>query len=241
MTTRSAALLLTVLPSIPFLFGQELRSAAVAQAPAAGQTTSAESLRQIIPGHFMSSAFTAGRPFSGGIIVTSEGAVVVDALGSEAVGRAQRESITSVIEQPVRYLVSSSFHNRYQQGEPRLCGCFQGRTRQLSRGPCRADATRRRVCRRAAVAPAERNFSRSHDAARRRKGNSDSLFRPGPYDGRLHRVRAAGPNCLSERAVLLRGVSEHGAGLRRFVAASARRSPVPRGRYFRAGSRSPSG
>ena len=112
MTTRSAALLLTVLPSIPFLFGQELRSAAVAQAPAAGQTTSAESLRQIIPGHFMYSAFTAGRPFSGGIIVTSEGAVVVDALGSEAVGRAQRESVTSVIKQPVRYLVSSSFHDQ---------------------------------------------------------------------------------------------------------------------------------
>ena len=116
MTTRSAALLLTVLPSIPFLFGQELRSAAVAQAPAAGQTTSADSLRQIIPSHFMYSAFTAGRPFSGGIIVTSEGAVVVDALGSEAVGRAQRESITSAIKQPVRYLVSSSFHDRSSKG-----------------------------------------------------------------------------------------------------------------------------
>src|SRR5512143_756638 len=89
MTTRSAALLLTVLASIPFLCAQELRGAAVAQAPAAGQTTGADSLRQIIPGHFMYSAFTAGRPFSSGIIVTSEGAVVIDTLGSEAVGRAQ--------------------------------------------------------------------------------------------------------------------------------------------------------
>ena len=62
MTARSAALLLTVLPSIPFLLGLELRSAAAAQAPAAGQTTSAESLKQIILGHFMYSAFTAGRP-----------------------------------------------------------------------------------------------------------------------------------------------------------------------------------
>ena len=88
MTTRSAALLLAVLASIHFLHGQELRGAAIAQAPAAGQTTSAESLRQIIPGHFMYSAFTAGRPFSSGIIVTSEGAVVIDTLGSEAVGRA---------------------------------------------------------------------------------------------------------------------------------------------------------
>src|SRR5688572_19573071 len=35
MTTRSAALLLTVFASIPFLCAQELRSAAAAQAPAA--------------------------------------------------------------------------------------------------------------------------------------------------------------------------------------------------------------
>src|SRR4026208_2603375 len=122
MTARSAAVLLTV---VLFLFGQELRSAAVAQAPAAGQTTSAESLRQIIPGHFMYSAFTAGRPFSGGIIVTSEGAVVVDALGSEAVGRAQRESITSVIKQPVRYLVSSSFHDQYSKGNLAYADVFK--------------------------------------------------------------------------------------------------------------------
>src|SRR4030095_7216138 len=116
MTTRSAALLLTVFASLSFLCEQELRGDAAAQAPAAGQTTSAESLRQIIPGHYMYSAFTAGRPFSSGIIVTSEGAVVIDTLGAEAVGRAHRESITSVIKQPVRYLVNSSFHDQYSKG-----------------------------------------------------------------------------------------------------------------------------
>ena len=73
----------------------------------------------------MFSAFTAGRPFSSGIIVTSEGAVVVDALGSEAVGRAQRESITSVIKQPVRYLVSSSFHDQYSKGNLAYADVFK--------------------------------------------------------------------------------------------------------------------
>jgi cyclase len=152
MTTRSAALLLTVLPSIPF-GGQELRGAAVAQAPATGQTTSAESLRQIIPGHFMYSAFTAGRPFSSGIIVTSEGAVVVDALGSEAVGRAQRESITSVIKQPVRYLVSSSFHDQYSKGNLAYADVFKvghdnyraGLVEQMQRGGASADEQQSRL------------------------------------------------------------------------------------------------
>src|SRR5215510_14253913 len=73
-------------------------------------------LRQLIPGHFMYSTLTGGRPFSSGIIVTSEGVLVVDTLGSEAVGRAQRESIASVIKQPVRYLVNSSFHDQYSKG-----------------------------------------------------------------------------------------------------------------------------
>jgi cyclase len=116
MRVRSTALLVAVFPSILFLSGEALRGAAVPQAPAAGQVTTAESLRQIIPGHYMYSAFTAGRPFSSGIIVTNEGVLVLDTLGSEAVGRAQRESISSVIKQPVRYVVSSSFHDQYSKG-----------------------------------------------------------------------------------------------------------------------------
>ena len=153
MTTRSAALLLTVLASIPFVCAQELRGAAVAQAPAAGQTTSAESLRQVIPGHYMYSAFTAGRPFSSGIIITSEGAVVIDTLGSEAVGRAQRESITSVIKQPVRYLVNSSFHDQYSKGNLAYPDTFKighenyrtGLVEQMQRGGASADEQRSRL------------------------------------------------------------------------------------------------
>jgi cyclase len=101
----------------------------------------------------MYSAFTAGRPFSSGIIVTSEGAVVVDALGSEAVGRAQRESITSVIKQPVRYLVSSSFHDQYSKGNLAYADVFKvghdnyraGLVEQMQRGGASADEQRSRL------------------------------------------------------------------------------------------------
>jgi glyoxylase-like metal-dependent hydrolase (beta-lactamase superfamily II) len=73
-------------------------------------------LRQIIPGHYVYSVMNGGRPFNSGIIATNEGALVVDALGSEAVARAERESIASVIKQPIRYLVSSPFHDQFSKG-----------------------------------------------------------------------------------------------------------------------------
>src|SRR5438093_6682473 len=69
-------------------------------------------LRQIIPGHYVYSSTT----YNSGIIVTSEGVVVLDALNSEAVARAQRDAIASTIRQPVRVLVSSTFHNNYSKG-----------------------------------------------------------------------------------------------------------------------------
>jgi glyoxylase-like metal-dependent hydrolase (beta-lactamase superfamily II) len=73
-----------------------------------GQTA----LREIIPGHYMFSSGT----LNSGIIVTSEGAVVLDALNSEPVARAEREAIANTIRQPVRLLVSSTFHNNYSKG-----------------------------------------------------------------------------------------------------------------------------
>jgi len=69
-------------------------------------------LREIIPGHYVFSSGT----FNSGIIVTGEGVVVLDALNSEAVGRAEREAIANTIRQPVRALVSSTFHNNYSKG-----------------------------------------------------------------------------------------------------------------------------
>jgi cyclase len=77
-----------------------------AQQPAAGV------LRQIVPGHYMYST----RTFNSGVIVTSEGAVVLDALASESVARAAREAITRATGQPVRVLVSGTHHNQYSKG-----------------------------------------------------------------------------------------------------------------------------
>jgi glyoxylase-like metal-dependent hydrolase (beta-lactamase superfamily II) len=71
-----------------------------------------EALKQIIPGHYVFTSAT----YNSGIIVTSEGALVLDALNSEPVARAERKAIADTIRQPVRALVSSSFHNNYSKG-----------------------------------------------------------------------------------------------------------------------------
>src|SRR6266513_4390156 len=69
-------------------------------------------LRQLIPGYYVFSSTS----FNSGVIATSEGVVVLDALTSEAIARQEREAIASVIKQPVRFLVSSTFHNNYTWG-----------------------------------------------------------------------------------------------------------------------------
>jgi cyclase len=79
---------------------------------AGAERTPPSALRQIIPGHYIYSSST----YNSGIIVTSEGVVVLDALNTEAVARAQRDAIARAIRQPVRALVSSTFHNNYSKG-----------------------------------------------------------------------------------------------------------------------------
>ena len=76
------------------------------------QTPRPTALREIIPGHFVFSSGT----FNSGLVVTNEGVVVLDALNSETVGKAEREAIANTIRQPVRFLVSSTFHNNYSKG-----------------------------------------------------------------------------------------------------------------------------
>src|SRR6476646_7567789 len=73
-------------------------------------------LKQIIPGHYVYSSIVGGRFFNSGVIVTSEGVLVFDALESEATGRSEREAISSTIKQPIRFLVSSTFHENYRAG-----------------------------------------------------------------------------------------------------------------------------
>jgi len=69
-------------------------------------------LRQLIPGFYVFSSTS----FNSGVIATGDGVIVLDALSSEAIARKEREAIASQIKQPVRFLVSSSFHNNYTWG-----------------------------------------------------------------------------------------------------------------------------
>ena len=69
-------------------------------------------LEQIIPGHYM---YSSG-PRISGVIATSEGVVVLDALSSEAMAKHERQLIAATIRQPVRYLISSTFHGNYSLG-----------------------------------------------------------------------------------------------------------------------------
>ena len=77
-------------------------------------------LRQIAPGHYVylhtDDAPGVSSTFNSGIIVTSEGVVVVDALSSEDIARQVRKAISTVTAQPVRFLVSSTFHGRFTGG-----------------------------------------------------------------------------------------------------------------------------
>src|SRR5262245_12129910 len=81
-------------------------------APAQGEGAPQGSLRQIIPGHYVYSSAT----YNSGVIATSDGVVVLDALNTEAVARAQQAAMAGTIRQPVRVLVSSTFHNNYSKG-----------------------------------------------------------------------------------------------------------------------------
>jgi glyoxylase-like metal-dependent hydrolase (beta-lactamase superfamily II) len=123
---------------------------APAQTP---RNADAGTLRQIIPGHYVYSVMNGGRPFNSGVIVTSEGALVFDALGSEAVARAERESIASVTKQPIRYLVSSPFHDQFSKGNLAFGDVFRigqenyraGLLNQMQTGGASAEEQRTRL------------------------------------------------------------------------------------------------
>jgi glyoxylase-like metal-dependent hydrolase (beta-lactamase superfamily II) len=150
---KLAAVLLTSLLLFVVVSAQEAGRPSTAQVPATGQSPDLGRLRQLIPNHYMYSTINGGRPFNSGIIVTTEGAVVVDTLGSEAVGRAQRDSITTVIKQPVRYLVSSPFHDQFSKGNLAYPDVFKighdnyraGLLDQMQRGGASAEEQRSRL------------------------------------------------------------------------------------------------
>ena len=103
--------LLILLASSLFVFSVKAQERDDARLKPAERNRSG-TLRQLIPGHYVFSSTS----FNSGAIATSEGVVVLDALSSEAIARQEREVIASVIKQPVRFLVSSTFHNNYTWG-----------------------------------------------------------------------------------------------------------------------------
>jgi glyoxylase-like metal-dependent hydrolase (beta-lactamase superfamily II) len=107
---RSFVWVLLLLLSCASALSQQTAGTATGQAT--GDRNPASALRQIIPGHYVYNSAT----YNSGIIVTSEGVIVLDALNSEAVARAEREAIGRTIRQPVRILVSSTFHDNYSKG-----------------------------------------------------------------------------------------------------------------------------
>jgi len=106
-----------------------------------------------VPGHYAYSENNNGRIFNSGVIVTSEGALVFDALDSEAIARAEREAISSTIKQPVRYLVSSTFHDPYSKGNLAYADVFKighenyraGLLDQMQRGKLSTEEQRARM------------------------------------------------------------------------------------------------
>ena len=87
---------------------------------ASAQEPQSGGLRQIIPGHYVymhtDDAPGVSTTFNSGIIVTDEGVVVVDALGSDEIARRVRQVIAGITAQPIRFLISSTFHGRFAGG-----------------------------------------------------------------------------------------------------------------------------
>ena len=181
----------------------------------AAERSRTSALRQIIPGHYVYSSAT----YNSGIIVTGEGLVVLDALNSEAVARAQREAMTTTIRQPVRVLVSSTFHNNYSKGNIAYADVLK-----IGHEHYRTDLLD--LMRREKVSAEEQTARLPNQTFRDRM----TLYLGGKeiqilYVGRAHTrgdsiiYRSAGSHRLSERALFCRPVHGHQRRLRRRLAA----------------------
>ena len=107
---------MTIRLAISLAIVPALSAVVASQAPSADRAANQGTLRQIIPGHYVYTTNNEGRLFNSGIVATGDGVLVFDALDSEAIARAERQAIANVIRQPVRYLVSSPFHDPFSKG-----------------------------------------------------------------------------------------------------------------------------
>jgi len=144
MTTRLAMFLMVLLA---------LQCAAFSQAPVAQRAPTSGTLRQIIPGHYVYTQNNASRLFNSGAVVGSDGVLVFDALDSEALARSERQAIAGLTTQPIRYLVSSPFHDPFSKGNIAYADVFKighenyraGLLDQMQRGNLPADEQRVRM------------------------------------------------------------------------------------------------
>jgi cyclase len=145
----------TLKPAMLLLIVAALYSGAGAQTqtPAAAGAARTGSLRQIIPGHYVYTTNNEGRLFNSGIVATNEGVLVFDALDTDAIARAERQAIADTIKQPIRYLVSSPFHDPFNGGSAVYADVFKiahenyraGLIDQMQRGNVPADVQRARM------------------------------------------------------------------------------------------------
>jgi cyclase len=144
---------MTIRVAILFAVGLALSNAAAPQAPAANRAPTSGTLRQIIPGHFVYTQNNAGRLFNSGVVAGSDGVLVFDALDSEALARSERQAIADVVKQPIRYLVSSPFHDPFSKGNLAYGDVFKighenyraGLLDQMQRGGLSAEEQRTRL------------------------------------------------------------------------------------------------
>lgn len=101
--SKSIAALIFMLVSSLFVFPAQAQERDDSRLTPA-QRNRTGTLRELISGYYVFSSTS----FNSGVIATNEGVIVLDALTSEA--------IASQIKQPVRFLVSSTFHNNYTWG-----------------------------------------------------------------------------------------------------------------------------
>jgi cyclase len=145
----------TLTPAMLFLIVVALCGgiSAQTQTPGAGSAARTGSLRQVIPGHYVYTTNNEGRLFNSGVVATNEGVLVFDALDTDAIARAERQAIADAIKQPVRYLVSSPFHDPFNGGSAVYADVFKiahenyraGLIDQMRRGNVPADVQRLRM------------------------------------------------------------------------------------------------
>src|SRR5438445_10272333 len=109
--SKSTTALLFMLAAALFVFSVKAQERDDSRLKPAERNRSG-TLRQLIRGYYVFSSTS----FNSGVIATSEGVVVLDALSSEAIAGQERETIASVVKHPVRFLVSSTFHTDYTLG-----------------------------------------------------------------------------------------------------------------------------